>query len=352
VPTSAPIGEVLTLAASPFVFQDSTIWLGTSSGGILRSTDAGAGFTQHLGGLPSLKVHDIAPSPSLGDDGIVVAATDVGIGYSRDRGTTWATATGAPGVRIAGIVASPHFDSDRAFYAIADNGVLARSTDGGANWSTVSANPGNGLPRDLNFGGLIAAQGRGQDLFLFTWISTDLWMSDDRGQTFKSVLGKRALPSGLKITAVSVHPNYGHDSLIWLGSRDGGVYRSQDGGESFTNVLHNPKSSSEEALGQITAFALSPNLPRDGTIAVGTERGSFFLSKNSVRQGTVKDIGPPSSWKRKSANLSVGSVRGLAFSNGYSGDQTIYAVGATRFAFTGNAANDWLTYPHDVGPTS
>jgi len=350
--TSAPIGAILTLAASPAVFQDSTIWLGTSTGGVLRSTNAGAGFTQHLGGLPSLKVYAIAPSPTLPEDGIVVAATDVGIAYSSDRGATWTAAPGAPGVRTAGIDASPRFESDRTFYAISDNGVLSRSTNSGANWSAVSANPGNGLPRDVNFNGLIAVQGRGQNIHLFTWISTNLWVSDDLGRSFRSVLGKDALPKDFRITAVAVHPDWHYESVIWLGSREHGVYRSEDAGEKFVNVLHNPRHDSDAALGQINVIALSPNLPRDGTIVVGTERGSVFLSKRSERQGTVKNIGAPSSWDNKSASLTVGNVRGLGFSNGFSGDDTIYAAGGTQFAFTGNAGNDWYTYPHDAGPTS
>ena len=78
----------------------------------------------------------------------------------------------------------------------------------------------------------------------------------------------------------------------------------------------------------------------------------FYLSKRGQRQGTVRDIGAPSSWDHKSANLRVGNVRGLAFSNGFSGDETMYAAGGTRFAITSNLANDWYTYPHDVGPTS
>ena len=348
--TSAPIGEILTLAASPSVFQDSTLWLGTSSGGVLRSTNAGAGFTQHIGGLPSLKVYDIAPSPTYLEDSIVIAGTDVGIGYSGDRGVTWATAMGAPGVRTAGIAASPRFEVDRTFYAIADNGVVTRSTSGGASWSTVSANPGNGLPRDVNFDGLLAVQGRGDNIHIFTWISTNLWVSDDRGQVFRSVIGRNALPKGFRISAVAIHPSWHYDSVIWLGSDQHGIYRSEDGGKTFHNVLHS--SSGDSAVGRVNVIALSPNLARDGTIVAGTDRSTFYLSKRGQRQGTVRDIGAPSSWDHKSANLRVGNVRGLAFSNGFSGDETIYAAGGTRFAITSNLANDWYTYPHDVGPTS
>ncbi|MCY3895204.1 MAG: hypothetical protein OXG17_01910 [Chloroflexi bacterium] len=349
-PTSAPIGEILTLAASPSVFQDSTLWLGTSSGGVLRSTNAGAGFTQHLSGLPSPKVYDIAPSPTFLEDSIVIAATDVGIGYSTDRGVTWATAMGAPGVRTGGIAPSPRFQIDHTFYAIADNGVVSESTNGGASWSTVSANPGNGLPRDVNFDGLLTVQGRGDNIHIFTWISTNLWVSDDLGRVFRPVIGRSALPKGFRISSVAIHPAWHYDRVIWLGSDEHGIYRSEDGGETFHNVLHTSRGA--KAIGRVTAIALSPNLPRDGTIVAATDRSKFFLSKRGQRQGTVRDIGAPGSWDSKGANLSVGSVRGLAFSNGFSGDETIYAAGGTRFAITSNSANDWYTYPHDVGPTS
>ena len=344
-PTSAPIGEVLHVAASPFVVQDSTIWLGTSTGGVLRSTSAGAGFTQVIRGLPNLTINAIAPSPRLSDDGIVLAATNNGIGYSTNRGETWTAARGLPSGRLAGLAASPRYELDRTFYAVADMGGLFKSTDGGANWSVVPGVNARGLP-SATYLGMAVVQGRGERIHIFAWTSSDLLMSDDRGQGFKSVIGKKALPKKFKISAVAIHPEWQNDDVIWMGSESQGIYRSTNGGNSFHRVLKNR----DDSVGRINVIALSPNVTRDGTIVAGTEKSGFFISKRSTRLGTVKDIGASSSWNHQSVNLKIRNVRGLAFSNAYSSDQTIYAGGEAHVAVTGTGANDWFTYPDPVGP--
>ncbi len=349
VPASPNIGEISVVAASPLVFQDRTIWLGTTSGGVLRSTDAGMGFTQFTSGLPNLTINAIAPSPAVSQDGVVLAATNNGISRSGDRGATWSTPAGLPGGRFGGIAASPRFEIDRTFYAVADSGTLFQSNDGGANWSTVSNTPANGLP-PTTYLGLLTVQGRGDNIHIFTWTQSDVLVSDNRGQKFRPVLGKKALPAHIKITAVGVHPEWHYDRVIWVGSETLGIYRSEDGGENFENVLHNPRGTPDE-LGRINTIVLSPNVTRDGTIAAGTQLRGFLLSKRSQRVGTVEDIGAGGTWSHLSASLSIRNVRGIGFSNGFSGDQTIYAGGETQFAFTGNGASNWLTYPNPVGPT-
>ncbi len=350
MPSSAPIGEISVVATSPLVFQDSTIWLGTTTGGVLRSGDAGRSFTQSTIGLPNLTINAIAPSPRVSADGVVLAATNLGIGRSGDRGATWSTAAGLPAVRFGAIAASPRFQSDRTFYALADTGALFQSTDGGANWSVISTTPANGQPA-ATYLGLIAVQGRGDRIHIFSYTVNNVFVSDNRGRNFRSILGSNALPRHLKITALAVHPEWNYDNVVWLGTETLGVYRSEDGGDHFTNVLHNPRGRDNE-LGRINVIALSPNVTRDGTIAVGTQLRGFLMSKRSQRLGTVDDIGAPGSWNHLSASLAIRNVRGIGFSNGFAGDATIYAGGEVQFAFSGNGATNWLTYPNPVGPTS
>ena len=345
-PASAPIGEVLHVA-SPFVFQDRTIWLGTSTGGVLRSTNAGASFTQVIDGLPNLTINAIAPSPTLPNDGIVLVATNNGIGRSSDHGVTWTAAAGLPGGRIGGLAASPRYETDRTFYAVVDSGGLYRSTDGGANWSPVVVVHANGLPA-ATYLGLTTVQGRGDNIHIFAWTQSRLFVSDDRGNGFRSVIGGNALPRGFRITTVAIHPAWHYERVIWMGSEGQGIYRSEDGGRSFHQVLENR----DDAIGRINVIALSPNVSRDGTIVAGTAKSGFFLSKRNQQLGTVDNIGAPSSWNHQSVNLRIRNVRGIGFSNGYAGDQTIYVGGGTHFAYTGTGAIDWFTYAYPVGPTS
>ncbi len=345
-PTSASIGEVLHLVASPFVFQDQTIWLGTSTGGVLRSTNAGAGFTQVITGLPNLAINAILPSPNLPNDSLVLVATNAGVARSTNRGETWSTVSGLPAGRVGGLAASSAFATDSAFFAVADAGGLYESTDGGANWSIVPVHHSNGLA-PAHYLGLATADGRGGKSHVFAWTSTDLVGSSNNGRGFRSQLGRKAVPTDLVISAVSIHPEFRNNEIIWIGSLQHGLYRSTNGGETFDKVLENHK----DELGRINVIALSPNISRDGTVAVGTTKKGIYLSKKGARLGNVTDPGGRSNWNRRSVNLNISNVRGIAFSNGFLKDRSIFAGGETRVAFSHSSGSDWYTYPNPVGPT-
>ena len=345
-PTSAGIGEVTHLVASPFVLQDQTIWLGTSTGGVLRSTNGGAGFTQVNGGLPNLTINAILPSPTLHADGLVLVATDAGVVRSTNRGESWTPTSGLPAGRIGGLAASSAFTTDNAFFAVADAGGLFESTDGGATWSAVPVHHSNGLAAG-RYLGLAAVDGSGSKSHVFAWTATDLFGSSNNGRGFRSQLGQKALPGDLLISAVAVHPDFRNNEIIWVGSIQHGLYRTTNGGENFQKVLENPK----DELGRINVIAYSPNISRDGTVAVGTSKMGLFLSKKGARLGNVTDPGGRSNWKHQSVNLNITNVRGIAFSNGYLEDRSLWAAGETRFAFSHSGAIDWYTYPNPVGPT-
>jgi len=345
MPSSAPIGEILHLVASPFVVQDQTLWLGTATGGVLRSDNAGASFTQFTQGMPNLAVNAILPSPNLPNDGVVLVATNDGVARSTDRGQTWTRAAGLPAGRIGGLAASWRFEADRLFYAVADAGGFYQSNDGGANWSAIPVVHGNVLPA-ATYLGLASAEGRGNDSHILAWTTLDIYGSDNGGRGFSSVIANKALPNDLRISAVAVHPDWRHNETLFVGSELHGLYRTTDGGEKFAKVLENPNNS----LGRINLIAMSPLVSRDGTLLVGTAKMGVFKSKKSVRQGNVPDPGDHGSWIQQSVNLTIPSVRGIAFSNGFQEDQTIYAGGDVRLAFTTSSAIDWYTYPNPVGP--
>lgn len=345
MPGTAPIGEVLHVVPSPFVAQDRTIWLGTSTGGVLRSDNAGASFTQFIQGMPNLAVNAILPSPNLPNDSVVLVATNNGVARSTDRGQTWTAVAGLPAGRIGGLAASWRFETDRLFYAVADAGGLYLSNDGGSNWSGVPVVHANGLARDTYLG-LTTTEGRGRESHVFAWTSTQILGSETGGRGFNSVPADKALPSDLRISTVAVHPDWRHNGILWVGSELHGLYRTDSGGKDFDKVLENPSNQ----LGRINAIAMSPLISRDGTVLVGTAKMGVFKSRKTVRQGNVADPGGHSNWLNQSVNLRITNVRGVAFSNAFQENQTIYAGGDVRFAFTTSGAIDWYTYPDPVGP--
>ena len=347
VPASPPIGHITQLVASPFVFQDETIWLGTATGGVLRSTNAGASFSQFTGGLPNLTVNAILPSPDISNDGVVLVATNAGVARSTNRGESWASVAGLPGGRVGALAASARFATDRTLFAVADAGGLYQSTDGGATWSAVPVEHANGLAPGAYLG-MTTAEGRGEKSIVFAWTSVSIFFSDNAGRGFKHLIGRKALPDDLRISAVAVHPKWRNNEMLWVGSELHGLYRTTNGGEEFERVLKNPDNS----LGRINAIALSPLVTRDGTLAVGTSKRGVYVSKRSDRFNEVTDVGGPSSWNHRSVNLKINDVRGVAFSNGYFDDRSIYAGGEVQVARSHSRADTWYTYPNSVGPTS
>ena len=347
VPQAAPIGSVRQMVA-PYLALNNLVWVGTSTGGVLRSTNGGASFTQVNQGLPNLSINALAPSPLIHQDGLVLAATDDGIARSIDAGVSWAPVAGLPAGRVGGLAISPRYQDDGAVYAVMDAHGLYQSNDRGASWSAVSQGD-EGLPRPTTYLGMAAADGLADRIHLFAWTPTALYESSDRGASFNSLTPGRVLPSRFRISAVALHPAWRYEQQIWLGSESHGVYRSTDRGKSYQQVLANTGND----LGGINVLAVSPNVARDGTMFAGTSKHRVYRSKgtNPNRLETVRDIGGPGTWSRSSANLAIGEVRGIVISNTYNNDSWVLAVGDVRIASTRSGGNDWYTYPNPVGPT-
>ena len=348
-PTVAPIGSVRQVVA-PLLAIDNFVWIGTATGGVLRSTNGGASFTPVNQGLPNLAINALAPSPLIHQDGLVLAATNDGIARSVDRGVSWAPVAGLPAGRVGGLVMSPRFQQDDTVYAVLDAAGLYQSNDSGVSWSAVSHHD-QGLPRPATYLGMAAALGRGDGFHLFVWTPTTLYASSNRGAGFNSLTRGKALPSGFRISAVAIHPAWRSEQYIWLGSESHGIYRSTDQGKSYTQVLANPKDEPRDQPGRINVLAVSPNIGRDGTIFAGTENHGVYRTRGSNRLDTVRDIGGPGTWSRISVNLAIKDVSGIAFSNDYNNDRWVLAVGDVRIAFTRTGGDDWFTYPQPVGPT-
>ncbi|HEX8115923.1 MAG TPA: hypothetical protein VF521_01500, partial [Pyrinomonadaceae bacterium] len=80
------------------------------------------------------------------------------------------------------------------------------------------------------------------------------------GQTFSA----QQAVSG-RVTAIAVHPN--NSSIAYVGTAQGGVYRTTDGGQTWTAIFDNAQTL---AVGSI---AIAPSQP--STIYVGTGEGNF-----------------------------------------------------------------------------
>ena len=209
-------------------------------GGISESRDGGRSWQP-------LATRDDAMGMRPADDGsIVIAGHDV-FTASRDGGKTWQPiAADLPSLDIHGFARDPG-DPARMWAALATGG-LWESLDFGARWIEV---------RRDNVLSLFATR-TGTTTRLLGVDTTGLVMSDDGGRNWSGL----ATPPTYPMTGLAATPD---GRIIYAGSPDG-LYRSTDGGQSWTATAY--KGS---------AFAIATSL--DGAIvAVVSRETEFFRS--------------------------------------------------------------------------
>jgi photosystem II stability/assembly factor-like uncharacterized protein len=260
---------------------------GTSDGSLLRTTNAGAGWTL----VHSSKTYVTTISFSPVTSKLVLAGTrGAGAVVSRDGGATWAASAGLEGrnVRVfafaltfiaagtdRGVYVSPDGLAwsqsglaDRSVNAIAIEAIhapvrlvagtdipvsggalpLYQSVDGGASWSQLTP-PISGTITVKLVAGPLPPTGTIRPLIVGT--NTGLFASNDNGATFNPLSGGGLLPSTdyTQVMFVTDHFDHFYVASDGGGSGSGGLWRTRDGGQSFDS-LEPPEPS-------VTALAVS-----------------------------------------------------------------------------------------------
>jgi photosystem II stability/assembly factor-like uncharacterized protein len=333
-------GKVAILALAVDPSNNQVLLAGNSEGSILRSQNGGSTWTVVHMGKPALRV--IAFSPNTA--GLVLAGTRrSGVLASKDGGATWSPATGIDGrsVRAFGfaltlIVAG----TDKGVYASPDgfswtssglagtninalaveaihspvrmvsagdsqatSGILPffQSTDEGVTWTQFNP-PVTGTIAVKFAAGPLPPQGDIRPLVVGT--NTGLFASNDNAATFRPLSGGALLPSTdyTEINFITNHFDRYYVGSDGGGSRGGGLWRTNDAGQSFTSLTP-PEAS-------VTALAVSgdeaPTLyvatfrPSDHAASLwvyhdtgGTPRGPA-ISPTPVISGTRTSPGPNS----------------------------------------------------------
>ena len=268
--------------------ERNLFYMGTAGGGVWRTTDGGRHWTPLSDGYFGGTVGGIAVAPS--DANVIYAGGgeqtlrgNVSYGYgvwrSTDAGKTWRDVGLADSRHIGRVRVDPR-DPDRAYVAVmgdlfkpTDERGVYRTTDGGETWERILfANPDAGAvdlaidphnprtlyastwrvrrtPHDFSSGG------DGSDL----WRSTDggdSWVrltgADEDAPRIYSLTGKRpVLPTGESLPdageglptgtrgIIGVAPSPAQRDRVWAiveHESEGGVYRSDDGGQSWAKL--------------------------------------------------------------------------------------------------------------------
>ena len=236
----------------------NTYYAATASGGVWKSTDGGQTWASIFGDQPISSIGSIAVAPA--DPNVIYVgsgeanirgnvAAGNGIYKSTDAGKTWTHVWKQEG-QIGTMVVHPA-NPDVAFAAVLghafgpnpERGVY-RTSDGGKTWqqvlkknadagaSDVAMDPSN--PRIL-FAGFWEARRSPWDL-KSGGPGSGLCVSRDGGDTWKE-LREKGLPSGVwgKV-GVAVAPSDGRRVYALIEAEEGGLFRSDDGGETWTRA--------------------------------------------------------------------------------------------------------------------
>ncbi|TMF19616.1 MAG: hypothetical protein E6I04_00780 [Chloroflexi bacterium] len=258
-----------------------------SQGSLLRSTNGGTAWASVHAGSNAVNVVSFSPNAA----GFVLAGTRGGGAlFSRDGGATWSNARGLEGrnVRVFGfaltlvaagtdhgVFTSPDGATwtssgltDRSIGALAVEAIhdpvrlvagtdvqatggtlpLYQSLDGGATWNQLNP-PLSGTMTVKLAAGPLPPTGNVRPLLAGT--NTGLFSSNDNGASFTPLSGGGLLPTTdyTQVAFITAHHDRFYAGSDGGGSKSGGLWRTNDGGQTF-NSLQPPQPS-------VTALAVS-----------------------------------------------------------------------------------------------
>ncbi len=241
--------------------KPNLFYFGATGGGVWKTTDGGRHWKNISdgffgGSIGAISVSQSDPNVIYVGGGEKTVRGNVSSGYGMwktvDAGKTW-EASGLPNSRhIPRIVIDPT-NHDIVFAGVLgdiykpteDRGVY-KSTDGGKTWKkTLFSNADSGVVD------LIIDPTNPRILYASTWRvqrtpyslssggdGSALWKSTDRGETWKEISKNKGFPKDtLGIIGVTVSPINNQRVWAMVENKDkGGLYRSDDGGETWNNV--------------------------------------------------------------------------------------------------------------------
>jgi photosystem II stability/assembly factor-like uncharacterized protein len=163
----------------------------------------------------------------------------------------------------------------------------------------------------------------GKSGLVFAARSSGLYRSQDGGQTWTYALDNLALSEPLPVTTCALSPAFAHDGLVLAGA-PGGLFHSTDTGLNWKALIFpNPPPTA-------SALAFSPNFENDETVFAATMEDGVFISQNGGEHWVAWNFG-----------LLDLNVMSLAISPTFAADETIFAGAETGIFRSTNGGRAW-----------
>jgi photosystem II stability/assembly factor-like uncharacterized protein len=378
-------GRIRSIAASPTIARDGTVFVGTARGGVFKSVDGGQTFESASDGLTDRSITSVVVSEGYDDDHTVwVSSWDDGVATSEDGGRSWhdasrglttdsqaetsgyeerpdfgplsvapASANGRtmfvggfaglfrsvdagrswrevetlPSTILVGLAVSPAYADDGTVAVTTYYDGALRSVDRGQSWEPANEGldtVGSGASaRPTRLYGLAFSPAYASDQTVFSATGTGLLRSTDGARTWEET-PLEAQPTGPRQLTIVVSPDFADDGTVLLGeATDGAVFRSTDRGATFERVGN--------VGSRVRSMVTSPDGGATSPLFAGAGHGVF----RSTDRGTT--------WSR--IGLPEESVAALAVSPGFSTDGTLLAGTGRGLFVSRDAGISWHRPP-------
>ena len=339
-------GAIVSIALSPKFSSDKTVFVGTETGGIFKSTDSGISFAAINNGLSDKKIEDIVIHPNPDKDLIFASTWNDGVFQSTDGGNTWkkysngltkdaqADQEGFKLPHFSDLSISNAFSKDKTMFLAGFNG-LFKSTDGGEVWQEIPT-----LSTRTIISMAVSPNYEKDSTLAFATYVEEINISKDKGATWQLIMKGLEIPRFTKdfkkpnqdprrFFDIAFSPNYGSDNTIFATVLWDNFLRSTDSGNHWDIVpIQNAKKRGNRGM----MIVPSPNFATDKTVYLGTQYGIIYRSTNGGASfDFIGDVG------NRGFNESIS----LLISPNFSSDKTLYALGTEGVYKTVDGGKTW-----------